>query len=216
MCLRALTKPAGLLASAGWFLNKVKTQFERPSLCLQDGLNDSNSSCGRVTSGKLLKKLIGKDVYPAVIELIVCYTYSSDWQAWERLRSTFLIHRSAGGPKLGLKPWWDESWLEMSSVQLHFQVADEQLFKAHVSGSPWSTERVCYLFWSRSELSFNRKKAKSVGEMVLKGSSVFGLFVEGRRDSVLGWMEVFSLEPLCLCHSRLKILIRGKKWDGLS
>lgn len=30
--------------------------------------------------------------------------------------------------------------------------------------------------------------------MILEGSTVLGLFVEGRRDSALGWMEMFSLE----------------------
>lgn len=32
--------------------------------------------------------------------------------------------------------------------------------------------------------------------MILEGSTVLGLFVEGRRDSALGWMEMFSLESL--------------------
>lgn len=54
-----------------------------------------------------------------------------------------------------------------------------------------------------------------IGGMILKGSSVLGLFAEGRRDPVLGWMEVFSLETLCLCHSCLRILHGGKKMRRL-
>lgn len=50
-----------------------------------------------------------------------------------------------------------------------------------------------------------------IGGMILKGSSVLGLFAEGRRNPVLGWMEVFSLETLCLCHSCLRILLGAKK-----
>lgn len=51
--------------------------------------------------------------------------------------------------------------------------------------------------------------------MILEGSTVLGLFVEGRRDSALGWMEMFSLERVVFVSLIHFKMCTGKKSDDL-
>lgn len=62
-----------------------------------------------------------------------------------------------------------------------------------MSGSSW-----CVLFQGR----------------IFEGLSVLGLFFEGRRDSALGWMEMFSLERVVFV-SLIHLNSALKKSDGL-
>lgn len=161
------------------------------------------------------------------------------WLNWCSLLHVQFIKRTVQVDKLGKALFFHSNWAQFgsfslkvaligqhydwsfvetnpqdSAIQLHLQVTNAQLCKSHVSGSPWSSDLVCYLFWSRSEFNLERKKKNewpfSLGGWFWKAQVCLVYLLRGGGTLFLdGWKCLAWKRCVCVTHA-LEFCTGGK------